>query len=95
MSILKKRNKPEEKKIPITKEPTLEGLAIWYGLSESGFRKRRKQRGVCLKNRVLTEGDLGQIFYKCDIPVKLPMELHDWAEALSAAWEHRVSLSEV
>ena len=88
MSIFQKRNKPEEteNKIPVTKEPILDELAIWYALTPRGFRKRRKIKGVSVKSRVLTERDLGEIFYKCGIPSKLPAELHEWAEALSTTW---------
>ena len=93
MSIFQKRNKPEEKKIPITKEPTLDDLAIWYDLKARGFRKRRSCKKCSIINRVLTEEDYGQIFYKCGIPPKLPVELHEWAEALSAAWCRLVPLN--
>ena len=97
MSIFEKRLELEatENKIPLTKEPTLDELAIWYALTPRGFRKRRKVKGVSVKSRVLTERDLGEIFYKCGIPSKLPTELHDWAEALSTAWFRLVPFSSV
>ncbi len=88
MSIFEKRIKPEatENKIPLTKEPTIEDLSIWYGLTTRGFRKRRQTQKISIKNRILTEGDLGEIFFKCGLPPKLPADLHDWAESLCAAW---------
>ena len=79
MSIFEKRNKPEEKKVSVTKEPNLDELAIWYGLTPRGFRKRRNAKNVGVKSRILTEKELGEIFYKCGIPSKLPAELHEWA----------------
>lgn len=95
MDIFEKQNKSkiEENNIPITKEPTLDIIAIWYGLTPRGFRKRRKAYGVCIKERVLTEGVYGEIFYKCSIPPKLPQELHEWAKDLSTAWCRRVPLN--
>ncbi len=97
MSIFEKPIKQEvtENKIPLTKEPTIEELDIWYGLTPRGFRKRRQTQKVSVKNRILTEGDLGEIFYKCRLPPKLPTELHDWAESLSAAWCRLVPFNSV
>jgi hypothetical protein len=50
------------------------------------MRDRYHTHNVCVKNRVLTEGDLGQIFYKLGIPPKLPSELHEWALSLSSVY---------
>ena len=88
MKMFEKRIKPEvtEDVIPVTKQPDKETLAIWYDVSSRAMRDRYHTHDACVKNRVLTEGDLGQIFYKLGIPPKLPPELHECALSLSAAY---------
>ena len=84
MSIFEKRNTPVEPPIPVTKEPNKETLAVWYNIKPRALRDRFQKKGLSIKNRVLTEGDIGQIFFALGIPSKLPAELHDWTAALIA-----------
>lgn len=86
--MFEKRIKPEEAEntIPVTKQPDKITLAIWYGISPRAMRDRYHTHDACVKNRVLTERDLGQIFYKLGIPPKLPHELHEWALSLSSVY---------
>jgi hypothetical protein len=88
MKMFEKRIKPEvtEDTIPVTKQPDKTTLSIWYDVSSRAMRDRYNTHNVCVKNRVLTEGDLGQIFYKLGIPPKLPSELHEWALSLSSVY---------
>ena len=88
--MFEKRIKPEviEDAIPVTKQPDKITLAIWYDVSPRAMRDRYHTHDACVKNRVLTEGDLGQIFYKLGIPPQLPPELREWALSLSAAYFH-------
>ena len=88
MNMFEKRIKPEvtENVIPVTKQPDKITLAIWYGVSTRAMRDRYHVHDAYVKNRVLTEKDLGEIFYKLGIPPKLPPELHEWASSLSAAY---------
>ncbi len=86
--MFEKRIKPEvtEDVVSVTKQPDKETLAVWYNVSLRAMRDRYHAHNVCIKNRVLTEGDLGQIFYKLGIPPKLPSELHEWALSLSSVY---------
>ncbi len=86
MKNAKKKNKPNKYmgEIPITKTPNNEVLAIWYGIGDRGFRKRKKKTGICFEHRVLTEGNYGEIFFRMNIPPYLPEVLRDWAIALVA-----------
>jgi hypothetical protein len=84
MSIFEKRIKPVETPIPVTKEPDKGTLAVWYNIKPRALRDRFQKKELSIKNRVLTEGDIGQIFFKLGIPCKLPAELHDWAAVLIA-----------
>jgi hypothetical protein len=70
----------------VTKQPNKEIIAAWYDLYSRGMRDRYIKCGVSITNRVLTEHDLGMIFYKCGMPIKLPADLHEWAEGLAAAY---------
>jgi hypothetical protein len=82
----KPSKKPYNGDIPITKEPDWNTFAIWYGLTTRGFRKRRKTKGVLIKEHFLSEDDCGEVFFKCGIPIRLPTELQTWAKELRDAW---------
>ena len=86
MNIFEKRVKSEETEnvVPVTKEPNKEILAVWYNIKPRALRDRFQKQGLSIKNRVLTEGDIGQIFFNLGIPCKLPVELREWAVALVA-----------
>jgi hypothetical protein len=70
----------------VTKQPNKEIIAAWYDVEPRAMRDRYILYGVGVKNRVLTERDLGEIFYKCGTPIKIPVELHEWATELAAAY---------
>ena len=89
------KSKKLEYQALITKQPNKEVLAAWYDIESRAFRDRFYREKLCIKNRVLTEGDYGCIFFTFGIPPKIPDELHEWAEALSAAWCRLVPLNAV
>ena len=70
----------------ITKQPNKEILATWYDIESRAFRDRFNREKLCIKNRVLTEGDYGCIFFTFGIPPKIPAELHEWALTLTAVY---------
>ena len=79
----------------ITKQPNKEVLAAWYDIEPRAFRNRFKMKGLCIKNRVLTEGDYGRIFFTFGIPTQIPAQLHDWALTLTADYCRLMPLSAV
>ena len=82
------KSKKLENQSIVTQQPNKEILAAWYDIEPRAFRNRFKAKGLCIKNRVLTEGDYGQIFFTMGIPPRLPAKLRDWALALAADYCH-------
>jgi hypothetical protein len=95
MSIFEKRIKSAGDSIPVTKEPNREILAVWYNIRPRALRDRFQKQSLSIHNRVLTEADIGLIFFKLGIPCKLPDELREWAGVLVDDYRRLVPLSAI